>query len=182
MRNSILAAALVVAAILPAGCRSRVKPVVTPSTADTQPVAQVVEAPSRDFVSPGAETPRPMSGAELNRAARDRGWIRDAFFEFDSMTLDTDARNALDVSARWLRDNQNARLVIEGHCDERGTEQYNLALGERRAATARQYLTVLGVDPARITHMSFGEEQPFAEGSSEEAWRQNRRAHLRLED
>ncbi|HYC93799.1 MAG TPA: peptidoglycan-associated lipoprotein Pal [Thermoanaerobaculia bacterium] len=117
---------------------------------------------------------------EANRAARERGWIRDAFFAFDATTLDAEAQEALRQSATWLRQNPEYRIRIEGHCDERGTEQYNLALGDRRADTALSYLVTLGVDRARIQTVSYGEERPFEEGANESAWAQNRRAHLVL--
>jgi peptidoglycan-associated lipoprotein len=117
---------------------------------------------------------------EANRVARERGWIRDTFFAFDASTLDTEAQEALRQSATWLRQNPEYRIRIEGHCDERGTEQYNLALGDRRADTALSYLATLGVDRARIQTVSYGEERPFEEGANESAWAQNRRAHLVL--
>jgi peptidoglycan-associated lipoprotein len=117
---------------------------------------------------------------EANRVARERGWIRDVFFVFDASALDGEAQEALRQSATWLRQNPEYRIRIEGHCDERGTEQYNLALGDRRADTALSYLATLGVDRARIQTVSYGEERPFEEGSDEAAWAQNRRAHLVL--
>ena len=175
---------LLIIAFLAQGCRPRVRPATTPAPAPAVPqsTSQRVEEPSRDFNRP---TPQPardaMAGEDLNRVARDRGWIRDAFFAYDSNTLNAEARAALDASARWLRDQPTVRVIIEGHCDERGTEQYNLALGDRRAETAREYLVALGVDPARISTISYGEERPFAAGSDEDAWQQNRRAHLRIE-
>ena len=164
-----------------AGCRSRAKtpaPAVVPATTVAE---QSVPSPTTEFASSAPETTEILRGAELTRMARERGWIRDAFFGFDSYSLDADARAALDVSARWLRDNPDVQVVIEGHCDERGTEQYNLALGERRANAAREYLAALGVGGSRVTQVSYGEEKPFEEGSSEEAWQQNRRAHVRVE-
>jgi peptidoglycan-associated lipoprotein len=133
-------------------------------------------------VQPQADTGDVLSEdiREANRVARERGWIRDAFFAFDASTLDGDAQEALRQSAAWLRQNPGYRLRIEGHCDERGTEQYNLALGDRRAASAVSYLATLGVDRSRIETVSYGEERPFEEGSDESAWAQNRRAHLVL--
>ncbi|HYI12286.1 MAG TPA: peptidoglycan-associated lipoprotein Pal [Thermoanaerobaculia bacterium] len=117
---------------------------------------------------------------EANRVARERGWIQDAFFAFDASTLGTEAQEALHRSATWLRQNPEYRLRIEGHCDDRGTEQYNLALGDRRADAALSYLLALGIDSARIETVSYGEERPFEEGAIESAWAQNRRAHLVL--
>lgn len=180
MRRSVVLS-LVIVALFATSCRSRVKPAATPAPAP-QPVAERIEDPSADFGTPAQRQPQDdLAGQDVDRVARERGWIRDAFFGFDSTTLDADARAALDTSARWLRDQPRVRVTIEGHCDERGTEQYNLALGDRRAETARQYLAALGVDPDRISTVSYGEERPFAHGSNEEAWQQNRRAHIRVE-
>ena len=103
---------------------------------------------------------------------------QDAFFDFDKSDLREDARNALDSDAKQLRDHGGARVLIEGHCDERGTTEYNLALGERRAGAAKDYLVAAGIDGSRIETISYGEERPFATGSDEAAWAQNRRAHL----
>jgi peptidoglycan-associated lipoprotein len=165
--------------------RSRVTPTVQPPVTDTAPtqVPQVTAVdPQDDFVRDAGvvteELPRNLT--ELNRMAHERGWIRDAFFAFDAFTLDADAQDALTMSASWLRANPQYGLRIEGHTDERGTEQYNLALGERRAHTAREYLVRLGIDSNRISTVSYGEERPFAIGSNEAAWAQNRRAHLVL--
>jgi peptidoglycan-associated lipoprotein len=170
-------------------CRSRrnvPQPQTAPSVAAATPAPQqpapvTVPAPERDFAQP--EPPRDVLSeeiAEADRVARERGWIRDAFFTFDASTLDDEAQEALQQSARWLREHSEFRVRVEGHCDERGTEQYNLALGDRRANTALSYLVTLGVDRSRIDTVSYGEEHPFEEGSNEAAWSQNRRAHLVL--
>jgi len=116
----------------------------------------------------------------LNERLRRERLIRDAFFGFDEATLDAAAQANLQQSATWLRANSQYSLLVQGHCDDRGTEQYNLALGDRRASTAAQFLETLGVDRDRIRTVSYGEERPFQEGSSEEAWKENRRAHLVL--
>lgn len=151
-------------------------------TAATPQPAVPVPSPERDFEQTAPEAPDVLSEdiREANRVARERGWIRDAFFAFDASTLDGDAQAALQQSATWLRSHPELRIRVEGHCDERGTEQYNLALGDRRAATAASYLSTLGVDSSRIETVSYGEERPFEEGTSEDSWAQNRRAHLVL--
>ncbi|MCR9174652.1 MAG: peptidoglycan-associated lipoprotein Pal [Alphaproteobacteria bacterium] len=96
------------------------------------------------------------------------------FFGFDQSTLTTEERTVLERQAFWLRQYQNVAVTIEGHADERGTREYNLALGERRASAARDYLVSLGINPGRISTISYGEERPIAVGSNEEAWAQNR--------
>ena len=103
---------------------------------------------------------------------------QDAYFDFDKSDLRDDARAALDADAKMLADHTNTAITIEGHCDERGTPEYNLALGERRANAAKDYLVAHGVDGSRIETISYGEERPFATGHDEASWAQNRRAHL----
>lgn len=98
------------------------------------------------------------------------------FFAFDKSELNTDARTTLEKQAFWLRKYPRTTVTVEGHADERGTREYNLALGERRAAAARDYLVSLGIDPSRISTISYGKERPAVLGSTEEAWAQNRRA------
>ncbi len=97
------------------------------------------------------------------------------FFGYDRHDLTAAARATLERQAEWLRRYPNRRLVIEGHADERGTREYNLALGERRAATVRSYLVANGVSPSRLTTISYGKEQPAVLGATEAAWAQNRR-------
>lgn len=98
------------------------------------------------------------------------------FFDLDRAVVRDDARATLDAQAAWLAQNKNVNIVVAGDCDERGTEEYNLALGNRRAYAAASYLTAKGVAPSRISTISYGKDKPIAEGSSEEAWAQNRNA------
>ncbi|HKR65694.1 MAG TPA: OmpA family protein [Thermoanaerobaculia bacterium] len=180
--------------VLSPACKTKkkdVKPAVVPQTESAAPV---VEAPPvqasetvekrDDFVKdpPVVEETVPTGIEELNRWVRDKGYIRDAFYTYDEATLDDAAQSALSNSATWLKSKDGAgySLLIEGHCDERGTEQYNLALGDRRANTAKDYLVTLGIDAGRIRTVSYGEERPFEEGHDDAAWAQNRRAHLVL--
>jgi len=101
-----------------------------------------------------------------------------AFFDFDSYALRSDARAALDQDARLLREHADVQITLEGHCDERGTVEYNLALGEKRANAARDYLVAAGVADPRIQVVSYGKERPFEDGHDEAAWAKNRRAHV----
>lgn len=106
--------------------------------------------------------------------------LEDVFFAFDKSDLSSDAKRKLENNARQLKDAMNYNITIEGHCDERGTAAYNLALGERRAKAAESYLRSLGVSSNKIKTMSWGEEKPFASGHDEAAWAKNRRAHFVL--
>lgn len=99
-------------------------------------------------------------------------------FGYDQATLDSSARDQLASNAEWIRGNSNMTIQVEGHCDERGSIEYNLSLGERRAKAVKNYLVSLGVDPARLTIISYGEEKPLERGSSESAWARNRRANF----
>ena len=112
-------------------------------------------------------------GLELN-AERPLG---DAFFDFDQWVIREDARAILQTNAEWLRRWTSTRITIEGHCDERGTSEYNLALGERRANAAKEYLVSLGVTPDRVLVVSKGEETPVCTEAHEACWQQNRRGH-----
>ncbi|MGZ9254117.1 MAG: peptidoglycan-associated lipoprotein Pal [Candidatus Binatia bacterium] len=104
--------------------------------------------------------------------------LKDAFFDFDRYDLSADARAVLRANADWLKSNPSVRVEIEGHCDERGTSDYNLALGAKRAQAAREYLASLGIAVDRLTTTSYGEEIPVCQESTEGCWRQNRRARF----
>lgn len=113
----------------------------------------------------------------LQQAIND-GRVKDIFFDYDKADLSAESRAILETNARWFRQYPGAKLVIEGHCDERGTEEYNLALGDRRAQATREYLIELGVSQDQLESISLGEEQPFSPGHDEESYAQNRRAHF----
>ena len=115
--------------------------------------------------------PKAGSQADLVINVGDR-----VFFDFDKFNLQADSRSTLEKQAAWLKKHSGLTITVEGHADERGTREYNLALGERRANSAKDYLIALGVSPGRIKTISYGKERPVALGSNEEAWAQNRRA------
>ena len=104
--------------------------------------------------------------------------LKDVLFEFDSYDLRGNARDILRGNADWLKSNPSARIEVEGHCDERGTSEYNLALGAKRSQTAKDYLVSLGISPERISTISYGEEIPVCTEPNENCWRQNRRARF----
>ena len=101
--------------------------------------------------------------------------LKTIYFDFDKYNLLDDAKTALDRNAKALTDNPKMKIVIQGHCDERGTVEYNLALGEKRASAARDYLIRLGIDASRISVISYGKERPAAMGHDEDSWSKNRR-------
>jgi peptidoglycan-associated lipoprotein len=123
----------------------------------------------------------PGSGS-LDRARQglgpdEGGPLQDVHFPFDSDDLDENARGTIDSNLTWIRDNPKARIEIEGHCDDRGTVEYNLALGARRAKAVQEYLVTQGVGSDRLTTISYGKELPLCQEESEECWARNRRAH-----
>jgi peptidoglycan-associated lipoprotein len=105
----------------------------------------------------------------------------DIYFDFDSSALSPMSQEVLQRKADWMNENMDATVIVEGHCDERGTAAYNLALGERRADAAKEFLVNLGVSADRVTTISYGEEKPVDPGQNEEAWAKNRRAHFVVE-
>ncbi|HYX01645.1 MAG TPA: peptidoglycan-associated lipoprotein Pal [Reyranella sp.] len=121
-------------------------------------------------------TVTPGSVADFKQNVGDR-----VFFDFDSSSLREDGRQTLNRQAEWLKKYTNYPVTIAGHCDERGTREYNLALGERRANAARQYLVAQGIPATRVRTTSFGKENPDPPGSDEQAWAQNRRATTELQ-
>lgn len=116
----------------------------------------------------------PYASGSVNELAP--GVTDRVFFEYDSSALDAQAQDVLARQANWMQQNSSITVTVEGHCDERGTREYNIALGERRAYAAKKYLVSQGVSPDRISTISYGKERPAVEGSYEDAWAQNRRA------
>ncbi len=161
-----LAFALLLVVFAGAGCAKRSRVAAAP------PAAPPVAAETRETQPPA---PSPPPAPDPAATARE---LLPIFFAYDSHALDEAARATLDQNARKLRDQADLRIVIEGHCDERGTVEYNQALGERRARAVRDYLSWAGVPAARLTVVSYGKERPFEEGHTEAAWAANRRAHF----
>jgi peptidoglycan-associated lipoprotein len=111
-----------------------------------------------------------------------RGLLKTVYFAFDSSELTPDAQATLRTNAQWLKANPGYKVLIQGHCDERGTIEYNLALGERRGSAVRDYLANLGIARADMRVVSYGEERPATPGHDESAWSRNRRAEILAED
>ena len=148
--------------------------------AEVAPPAPVVQAEAAPVPAPAPAPARPTPEPVREAAAPVAPLLKleKIFFEFDDYTLTPAAREILAHNAEWLRQNPVAKVTIEGHCDERGSDEYNLALGQRRAEAAKNYLVSLGIAAERLTAISYGEERPSATGSDESAWSQNRRAEF----
>ena len=129
----------------------------------------------------GEESLSEKMAAERTESAKTIFENQDIQFEFDSIRLTPVAQEILTKKAAWLRANPKAKATIEGHCDSRGTNEYNLALGEGRAQSAKAFLVDLGIDPSRLNTISYGEERPIDRAQTEEAWAKNRRVHFVIE-
>jgi peptidoglycan-associated lipoprotein len=117
----------------------------------------------------------PSAGADQNK---DSGGLQTVLFQYNAFDLTPDARKSMASNAAWLNRNTDAKVTVEGHCDSRGSTEYNLALGEKRALVVRKYLVSLGVDGSRLAIISYGEEQPAEYGENDRAWGRNRRAEF----
>jgi peptidoglycan-associated lipoprotein len=164
MNTRIVLSLVLASGLALSGCSKK-----APKTLPPDPGAQVSTA-----TEPSApQGPVPGSQADFVNQMMGQDTI---LFETDRYNIDSADQAALAAQAAWLQRYPAKQATIEGHCDERGTREYNLALGERRANAAKNYLVSLGVDPARLTTVSHGKERPIALGSSEDAWARNRRA------
>jgi peptidoglycan-associated lipoprotein len=184
-RVSLMIVTVLVAVITVAACAKKTPPVVkapapatttgggantgAPPPAPPEPVAEPVIVPSLPEDA--------VAGRSLDELNRDSP-LKPVFYELDSTELSPTAQQTLQENAQVLRKYSAWQITIEGHCDERGTPEYNLALGERRAITARDYLVSLGIPAARVKTVSYGKEFPFDPGHDDAAWAKNRRAHF----
>lgn len=121
---------------------------------------------------------RQIEEMRREQAAAAAAGLKDVFFAYDSWTITEDGRQALMADADWIKANGSANIKIEGHCDERGTQAYNLVLGEKRAKAVRNYLVELGVLANRLSVVSYGKERPFCKDHAEPCYQQNRRGHI----
>ena len=156
---------------------------VAPAPAPAAPSRQVGETPVTR-PSARAETPiqatpgGPGAPAAAGAVVPAASPLKDLFFDFDKSNIREDQKAALNEDVGWLKVNAGAKLTIEGHCDERGTAEYNLGLGERRAKAVKDYLVAAGIAADRIATISYGKERPFVLGHDESAWKWNRRGHF----
>lgn len=156
------------------GCAK--KEVVKPEPTPGPPAAKEVTPPSKPEAKIGEEA---LKGKEeVIAKVEETSRLEDIHFDFDKYNIRDDAKAILEKNAAWLKKNPDVRIQIEGHCDERGTNEYNLALGDRRAKSTKDYLVSLGIDPGRVSTITYGEERPLDPGHNEEAWAKNRRAHF----
>lgn len=161
MKRHLAMGLMMASAIALAGCQKK-----APQELPPPPAATPAPPPAPSGPTPGSQADflSQMSGRDT------------VYFDLDQYNIDAEDEASLRTQAQWLMQYPGKRATIEGHCDERGTRDYNLALGERRANAAKNYLVSLGVDASRLSTVSYGKERPIALGSNEEAWAKNRRA------
>jgi peptidoglycan-associated lipoprotein len=182
--TTILVSLCLATAIVALGCGKKKPPVLRPAPPPAAAAANPTRppAPPEPVAEPTVVPPEPMRDDAIASASLDdlnkNSPLKPVFFEYDSAELSADAQKALTENATTLKRYTSWAVTIEGHCDERGTAEYNLALGERRAVTARAYLVSLGVPADRLRTVSYGKEFPFDPGHDETSFSKNRRAHF----
>jgi peptidoglycan-associated lipoprotein len=179
---------VLVALILAVGCHPKRKPEILsdpgkrpsagaypPATATPEPEQPVTEGPDTTAIPAGGPTGEDFTP---NDASGENGPLEDIRFDYDRAEISDTARATLEKHGLWLQNHRTAKVTIEGHCDERGTVDYNLALGDKRARAVRDYLASLGVAGDRMHTVSLGKERPLDPSSNEQAFAKNRRAHF----
>jgi peptidoglycan-associated lipoprotein len=175
---------LILSLLIFTGCAEK-KSVVTSDAVQKQeisPAPTTKSTESQDVVTSKDKSEWQEAASEksvdLEKMAKSQSPVSDINFDFDSFSIRPDAREILKINANYFMKNRVSSIVVEGHCDERGTAEYNIALGERRAQETKKYLVNLGIKDSIIKTVSFGEESPLDPESNEEAWGKNRRAHF----
>jgi len=172
MKNVALYLAI---AAIAAGCASKETQTDTPVTDKSTGVSQ----PSRSASSSTTPAQQPSIAGNPLRDPSNILSKRSVFFDYDSNAVKDEYRGLVQAHSRYLGDKRDSKIRIEGNCDERGSREYNLALGQRRAESVKKMMNVLGVSDGRIETISFGEEKPMSPGHDEQAWSQNRRADIK---
>jgi peptidoglycan-associated lipoprotein len=172
MRSSRLMLVLVSSSLVLGACKKKPAPAPTPAPTPTE------RAPER--TTPTAAPVDTMAAYNEKVASARMRLLETIYFEYDADELRDDARASLDAKIAILNANPGLRIRVAGHCDERGSDEYNIALGRRRAEAAKRYLTDRGVDASRIETSSFGRERPAVQGTTEESWSKNRRDEFEI--
>jgi len=175
-RFSIVSMTVLATLLILGGCAAKTAgdaALSTPETADEAMIDPAAATPAgidrEASAAPSSATLNTLNGTQLEPV----------YFDYDAFSLSETACRTIERNANWLQGNPTVKVTIEGHCDERGSDEYNLALGERRALAVKNYLTTLGVNAERLAAVSFGEEQPAVAGQNETAWAKNRRSEFK---
>jgi|Deesub1362B_J571_1020462.scaffolds.fasta_scaffold00114_10 peptidoglycan-associated lipoprotein len=176
--------AMVCLGLLLGGCTPKKVATMAPQAPETVAPAEAQEA-QKELAPQAPETVQEAELAKVQKAPQpspprpvQEVRFEDIYFDFDRYEIKPEAKPVLKRLARWLLQNGHVKLLIEGHCDERGTNEYNIALGDRRAKAVQSYLMALGVEPQRLQTISYGEERPLCTEKNEACWSRNRRAHF----
>ena len=179
MKTSMKLTAATAVLLALGACASKPEPVEAPVAQTPAPVEETAAAPTgnvtRETVAPVASGPTPGSLEDFRVNVGER-----VYYDLNNYRLDSDDQEVLKRQAAWMASYPSVRVLVAGNCDERGTREYNLALGERRAAVVKDYLVSLGVDPSRIDTISYGKERPIAAGSDEQSWALNRNGFTQI--
>ncbi len=179
---------LVLSLMIAAGCAKKQptqSPMVAPPNDGQSTTIELDDSKIGDALGDIGEEDRNDLGWLPNRPPQgtrfqDTSELQTVYFEFDKYSLTQSARETLEANAMWMKEHPNVLVQIEGHCDERGTDEYNMVLGENRAFNVKKYLVSLGIDSERLYTISYGESTPVIPGSSEDAWAKNRRAQFKV--
>ena len=182
-RKTLLVSMLALSLVLVVGACKKPPVTTPPEEAPTTPPPVTTPPPeeTQEVEPRGFEQPEPEVEVAAPSATEIEGLLRVVYFDFDKYDLGDETRQALRTNAQVLNQNRDVGVLIEGHCDERGTNEYNMALAEKRASAVRQYLASLGISSGRLRIRSWGEERPADPASSEAAWAKNRRAEFKVE-
>ena len=185
MRDRRFIVCVMAVSLLLAGCGKK-NAKVTPDTAPAPPPTQAAAPPPPTSPPPAptmsAPEPDPLSGdiESVNRYVREKGLLADVLFDYDRDELRQDARRQLENNARFIKEYPQFKIALEGHADERGTVEYNLALGHKRANNARTFLDTMGVEEGLLQATSYGKERPVCTDTNEGCWQRNRRVHFEI--
>ncbi len=180
MKMSLVLLALVSISLLALwGCPKKAEVTATPEAQKEETPA--VKEEQKPEAAPQEEVKPAVQEEPKERAAAGAAGLQPVYFDFDKSFIRSDARAVMKANAEWLKANPKVKVKIEGNCDERGTKEYNQALGQRRAASAKKYLTDLGISSRRISLISYGKEKPVCSEHAEDCWQKNRRDDLTAE-
>jgi peptidoglycan-associated lipoprotein len=177
-RALVLTLVCLLAVVVTTSCKPKVQPTPPPPQAKEQPKVEPV-APQAPVTKPSLSEEEIFMSKSLEQINKEKP-LEMVHFDYDKYFIREDAKPVLEKDAAWLKKFKTVKVLIEGHCDERGTEEYNLALGEKRAKSAMDYLASLGVSGDRMKILSYGKSQPLATGHDEASWQTNRRAQFTI--
>ena len=167
--------------VLAIGCQKKyTKPSVEVPPSEREVQEEVMQHEETKVEEMDIAKEEPVTEMDMSKAEKAQSVFNDVLFDYDKYDIRPEARPTLDAIASLLNDESGAKIIIEGHCDDRGTNEYNLALGEKRAKAAKNYLVSLGVSPARMDVVTYGEEKPLCTALNKTCWQSNRRAHFLL--